>query len=142
MTLPDHEADVSRLSPFLNTFGRCFVYPSRDHHCDREGVLGSLGVTPSSTQDESNYEDLHDVILVGHSFGGVVISGVAERAPERLAQVVYLDASVPADGQGDDNFDYPAAEAYNEAVASEIADNHLAVLNVPDQVAAALHSLV
>jgi pimeloyl-ACP methyl ester carboxylesterase len=44
-------------------------------------------------------EDLHDVILVGHSYGGMVITGVADRAPERLAQLVYLDAAVPADGQ-------------------------------------------
>lgn len=50
------------------------------------------------------YEDLHDVVLVGHSFGGMVISGAAEQAPERLAQVVYLDASVPADGQS--GYDY------------------------------------
>jgi pimeloyl-ACP methyl ester carboxylesterase len=44
------------------------------------------------------YEDLHDVILVGWSFGGMTITGVAERVPERLAQVVYLDASESADG--------------------------------------------
>ncbi len=45
------------------------------------------------------YEDLSDVILVGHSYGGMVISGVAERVPERLAHLVYLDAFVPEDGQ-------------------------------------------
>lgn len=45
------------------------------------------------------YEDLHDVVLVGHSYGGMVITGVADRCPERLAQLVYLDAAVPADGE-------------------------------------------
>jgi pimeloyl-ACP methyl ester carboxylesterase len=45
------------------------------------------------------YEDLHDVILVGHSYGGNVITGVADRAPERLRQLVYLDAATPTDGQ-------------------------------------------
>src|SRR5215204_6402449 len=45
------------------------------------------------------YEDLHDVTLVGWSFGGMTITGVAERVPERLAQVVYLDATLPQDGQ-------------------------------------------
>jgi pimeloyl-ACP methyl ester carboxylesterase len=45
------------------------------------------------------YEDLHDVILVGHRSSGVVITGVADRAPERIAHVVYLDAFVPDDGQ-------------------------------------------
>jgi pimeloyl-ACP methyl ester carboxylesterase len=45
------------------------------------------------------YEDLHDVILVGHSYGGNVITGVADRVPERLQQVVYLDAATPTDGK-------------------------------------------
>jgi pimeloyl-ACP methyl ester carboxylesterase len=44
------------------------------------------------------YEDLQDVILVGHSYGGNVITGVADRAPERLRQLVYLDAATPTDG--------------------------------------------
>ena len=45
------------------------------------------------------YEDLTDVTLVGWSFGGLIITGVAEQVPERLAQLVYLDAAVPADGE-------------------------------------------
>jgi pimeloyl-ACP methyl ester carboxylesterase len=45
------------------------------------------------------YEDLTGVILVGHSYGGNVITGVADAAPERLAHLVYLDANVPRDGQ-------------------------------------------
>jgi pimeloyl-ACP methyl ester carboxylesterase len=45
------------------------------------------------------YEDLHDVILAGHSYGGMVITGVADRMPERFSQLVYLDAAVPADGE-------------------------------------------
>jgi pimeloyl-ACP methyl ester carboxylesterase len=45
------------------------------------------------------YEDLQDVILVGHSYGGNVITGVADRCPERLQQLVYLDAATPSDGQ-------------------------------------------
>src|SRR5262245_44258791 len=41
------------------------------------------------------YEDLSSVVLVGHSYGGMVIGGVAHQAPERLAHLVYLDAFVP-----------------------------------------------
>ncbi len=44
-------------------------------------------------------EDLEAVVLVGHSYGGMVITGVAERAAARLAHLVYLDAAVPKDGQ-------------------------------------------
>ncbi len=45
------------------------------------------------------FEDLRDVLLVGHSYGGMVVAGVAGAAAERLSQLVYLDAYVPADGQ-------------------------------------------
>ena len=44
------------------------------------------------------YEDLHDIILVGHSYGGMVITGVADRVPNRIKRLVYLDAMVPNDG--------------------------------------------
>ena len=47
-----------------------------------------------------SYEDLDGVLLVGNSSGGNVITGVADRVPERIAQLVYLDAFVPSDGQG------------------------------------------
>lgn len=45
------------------------------------------------------FENLHDVILVGHSYGGMVISGVAEQVPDRIRQLVYLDAMVPNNGE-------------------------------------------
>jgi pimeloyl-ACP methyl ester carboxylesterase len=54
-------------------------------------------------------EDLHDVILIGHSYGGMVATGVADRARKRIAQLVYLDAFVPRDGQS--LFDLQNAEA-------------------------------
>lgn len=44
------------------------------------------------------FENLHDIILVGHSYGGMVISGVADRVPDRIAQLIYLDALVPDNG--------------------------------------------
>ena len=45
------------------------------------------------------FEDLHDVVLSGHSYGGMVITGVIDRIPERIKHVIYLDAAVPADGE-------------------------------------------
>lgn len=44
------------------------------------------------------FEDLHDVVLTGHSYGGMVITGVMDRVPERIRHVVFLDAAVPDDG--------------------------------------------
>jgi len=45
-----------------------------------------------------NYEDLRKVILVGHSYAGMVITGVSDRAPQRLGRLVYVDAGPPGDG--------------------------------------------
>lgn len=45
------------------------------------------------------FEDLHDVVLLGHSYGGMVITGVADRIPERIRRLVYLDACLPVDGE-------------------------------------------
>jgi pimeloyl-ACP methyl ester carboxylesterase len=45
------------------------------------------------------FEDLHDVILAGHSYGGMVITGVADRATDRIGHLVFLDAATPRNGQ-------------------------------------------
>jgi pimeloyl-ACP methyl ester carboxylesterase len=45
------------------------------------------------------WENLHDVVLVGHSYGGMVITGVADRVPERIKHLVYLDALLPTNGE-------------------------------------------
>jgi pimeloyl-ACP methyl ester carboxylesterase len=44
------------------------------------------------------WEELSDVVLCGHSYGGMVITGVADRAKSRLRSIVYLDAAVPRSG--------------------------------------------
>jgi len=45
------------------------------------------------------FEDLRDVVLVGHSYGGMVITGVADRLPDRIQRLIYVDAFVPEDGE-------------------------------------------
>jgi pimeloyl-ACP methyl ester carboxylesterase len=45
------------------------------------------------------FEGIRDAVLVGHSYGGMVVTGVAERLPGRIKSIVYLDAFVPADNQ-------------------------------------------
>jgi pimeloyl-ACP methyl ester carboxylesterase len=64
--------------------------------------------------------DLRDVTLVGHSYGGMVLAGVAARAADRLGHLVFLDAPVPRDG--DTMFDHlpePVEEWYRDRAAAE-----------------------
>lgn len=46
-----------------------------------------------------NYERLQEITLVGHSYAGMIITGVAEQAKDRLSRLVYVDAFIPNDGQ-------------------------------------------
>jgi pimeloyl-ACP methyl ester carboxylesterase len=48
---------------------------------------------------EIKWKDLDGIVLVGHSYGGMVITGVAEQLRDRIAAIVYLDAFIPGDGQ-------------------------------------------
>jgi pimeloyl-ACP methyl ester carboxylesterase len=48
------------------------------------------------------FEDLHDIVLVGHSYGGMVITGVADRVPDRIQRLIYVDALLPLDGESVD----------------------------------------
>jgi pimeloyl-ACP methyl ester carboxylesterase len=66
-------------------------------HLAQAGISLSTHVTDIA--NVLRYEDLHDVVLCGHSYGGMVISGVVEAEPERIAALVFLDAFVPEDGQ-------------------------------------------
>ncbi|MBB1592923.1 esterase [Achromobacter sp. UMC46] len=80
-------------------------------------------------------EELQDVVLVGHSFGGIPITGVADRIPERLAHLVYFDAIVLQSGQ--DAFSvYPKADADARIAAASKATGGLAV-PIPDPIPAA-----
>ena len=62
-----------------------------------------------------HYEDLRDVILVGHSYGGMVITGVADRAADRIGRLVYLDAANPVNGQSLVDVSGPIIEAVRPA---------------------------
>lgn len=66
------------------------------------------------------WEDLQDVVLVGHSYGGMVITGVADRLADRLAALVYLDALVPRDGESALDLQPPERRA---AILEEVAAN-------------------
>jgi pimeloyl-ACP methyl ester carboxylesterase len=74
-------------------------------------------------------EDLTDVTLLGHSYGGMVATGVADRAAGRIARVVYLDAFAPKDGQSLFDLLGPKGEAHMRAGATKDGDGWKLPLN-------------
>jgi pimeloyl-ACP methyl ester carboxylesterase len=66
-------------------------------HLSAEGV--NLTTHINDVVNTILFEDLHDVVLTGHSYGGRVITGVMNRIPERIRHVMFFDASVPEDGE-------------------------------------------
>ena len=64
------------------------------------------------------FERLDDVVLVGHSYAGMVITGVADLLPEAVAALVYLDAFVPDDGQSMQDLTDPALAASRAEAAA------------------------
>jgi pimeloyl-ACP methyl ester carboxylesterase len=67
-------------------------------------------------------EDLHDVVLVGHSYGGVPVTAAADRIPERIARVAYVDSGPLPDGTS--QFDTVPPEE-QERIRAEVGDGHL-----------------
>jgi pimeloyl-ACP methyl ester carboxylesterase len=93
-----------RVTPLLRQAGHTVFAPTFTGMGERSHLLNrdiTLDTFVKDIEQVLFYEDLTDVILVGHSFGGTVITAVAERASERIAQLIYLDAEVPRSGESD-----------------------------------------
>ena len=91
-----------RVARMLRSAGHEVYAPSMTGLAERSHLLGPHVDLDLHIQDIVallHYDDLKDVILVGHSYGGMVITGVADRAADRVGRVVYLDAATPVDGQ-------------------------------------------
>ena len=69
-----------------------------------------------------HHQDLHDVTLVGHSYGGTVITAVTERAHDRIRRLVYLDAAVPRDGESNNDVIGPEHAAALRSAAESDGD--------------------
>lgn len=91
-----------QLAPRLRKAGHEVYAPTLTGIGERKHLLNRKINLDTHIQDVIGViddEDLSDIVLVGHSYGGMVISGVADRVPERVASLVYLDAFVPENGQ-------------------------------------------
>jgi len=92
----------SRLAAVLRSSGHEVFTPSmtgigeRSHLATRDV---DLGVHTRDILQVIEYERLSDFVLVGHSYGGMVVTAVADRVADKVRSLVYLDAFVPRDGQ-------------------------------------------
>lgn len=101
-----------RVTPFLRGRGHDVLTPTLTGLGERAHLATPEIDLNTHVQDiigVLEYEDLHQVILVGHSYAGMVITAVAERVADRLAHLVYLDAFVPQYGQSLADLVPPAA---------------------------------
>ena len=91
-----------RVARILRSAGHDVYTPTLTGLGERSHLLGpavDLDLHIADVVAVLHYEDLRDVILVGHSYGGMIITGTADRAADRIGRLVYLDAANPVDGQ-------------------------------------------
>src|SRR6266536_5517997 len=91
-----------KVVPLLQAAGHSVYTPTLTGVGEQAALLAPEIGLDTHIQDVVNLietNDLQHVILVGHSYSGMVITGVADRVPGRIAHLVYLDAAVPRDGQ-------------------------------------------
>ena len=88
----------------LSAIGHKVFAPTLTGLAERSHLIDAVESPETHVLDIVNlleWNDLKDVILVGHTYGGLVIGGAASLVPERIKNLVYLDAFVPTrDGQG------------------------------------------
>jgi pimeloyl-ACP methyl ester carboxylesterase len=107
----------------LRARGHEVYAPSLSGLGDRAHLLDLVGVIDLDTHIQEItalvvFEDLTDVILVGHSYGGMVITAVADRDDGRVSRVVFLDAQVPRNGESVlDLMSDEGAEAFRQMIA-------------------------
>ncbi|MFV8749898.1 alpha/beta fold hydrolase [Nannocystaceae bacterium ST9] len=107
-----------RVARLLRAAGHEVLTPTLTGAGERYHLLTpqvSLAMHADDVANAVFHEDLRDITLVGHSYGGAVITQVADRLADRLRRLVYLDAAAPVPGQS-------ASGAFTEGTADVLAD--------------------
>lgn len=101
----------ARVAERLRKRGHTVFSPTLTGAGERSHLLsGTINLTTHVTDilNVIGYEDLSGIVLAGHSYGGMVITAVADKIPEKIAALVYVDAFVPEDGQSLFDVNIPA----------------------------------
>jgi pimeloyl-ACP methyl ester carboxylesterase len=91
-----------KVRPLMAAAGHQFFTPSYTGLGERAHLANPSNALETHIEDVLGvikYEALRNVVLLAHSYGGMVATGVADRVRDRIAQLIYLDAFVPDDGQ-------------------------------------------
>ena len=91
-------------------------------HLLRPGIDLSLHI--ADVLGVIKYEQLRDIVLVGHSYGGCVISGIAEAMPDAIQSIVFLDAFIPDNGNSTLDLVQPAVQ---EVIRGALARGEITV---------------
>lgn len=114
-----------RVSDLLRTKGHDVYTPTLTGLGERSHLLTQEVDLDTHITDVANllkFEDLQDVVLCGHSYGGMVITGAMDQEANRIAALVYLDAFLPANGDSAMNHVAKGADVQNRKLATEQGD--------------------
>jgi pimeloyl-ACP methyl ester carboxylesterase len=121
-----------KMRPLFGAAGHAFFSPTYTGLGERAHLARADIDLSTHIQDVLavlDVEDLRDVTLLGHSYGGMVATGVADRAADRIARVIYIDAFAPTNGQSLFDLVGPKAEANMRAGAAKDGDGWKLPLN-------------
>lgn len=114
----------SKAAPLMRQAGHSVSTPTLSGLGERSHVASGTSGLAAHVQDIVSHlmmEDLRDVVLVGHSYAGCVVSGVLAARTGRIAHAIYVDAFVPKQGQAMANFVPPTVKTDFERLAAQNA---------------------
>jgi pimeloyl-ACP methyl ester carboxylesterase len=120
-----------RVSDLLEKKGHKVFAPTMTGLGERSHLLDpkvNLATHVTDIVNVIKWEGLSDIVLVGHSYGGVIISGVAEQLREAIGSIVFLDAFVPESG---DSLATKASQPVREAIAALVEKGEQTMKPVP-----------
>jgi pimeloyl-ACP methyl ester carboxylesterase len=91
-----------KMHPIMTAAGHRLITPTYTGLGEREHLANPAIDLDMHIQDMLGvikYEELDNFVLIGHSYGGMVATGVADRVPGKIRKLIYLDAFVPTNGQ-------------------------------------------
>ncbi len=120
-----------RVADRLEGKGHKVFTPTMTGLCERSHLLNkdiNLATHITDIVNVLKWEDLKDIVLVGHSYGGIIVSGVADQANDKIASIVFLDAFVPEDG---DSLFENASQAARDGMSEAIKKGEIAMKPIP-----------